>query len=201
VVQLELEQVPAFSEEEKARMKTPGYTATPAEPNVLSGRPADAVGSMPIAGKPNNGPVQGPTTIVTPMPEVQGPTLIFNEAENTSDGIATAGSAVDMTTAAQLRTKLAFQEAGILDANGRLTEQAIQNSELVVLAGGKLNNPAVVKELTNDGSNITDWRKYSTKSVKMPNGQSLQIHYYKNTVTEKIDYITRDYKVKGIVKP
>jgi filamentous hemagglutinin len=127
--------------------------------------------------------------------------LIFNEAENTSDGIATAGSAVDMTTAAQLRTKLAFQEAGFLDANGKLTPQAIENSRHIDLTDGAIKNPAIVKILTSDGSNIGEWKKYTTPAVTMPNGQRLQVHFYQNKMTGKIDYVTPDYKVKGIVKP
>jgi hypothetical protein len=53
----------------------------------------------------------------------------------------------------------------------------------------------------SDGSNIVDWKKYTTPAVTMPNGQRLQVHFYHNVVTGKIDYITSDYKVKGIVKP
>jgi filamentous hemagglutinin len=58
-----------------------------------------------------------------------------------------------------------------------------------------------VKELTSDGSKIADWSKYTTQSVKMVNGQSMQIHYYKNSATGKIDSVTSDFKVKEIVKP
>ena len=35
----------------------------------------------------------------------------------------------------------------------------------------------------------------------MPNGQSMQIHFYMNTKTGKIDYETKDFKVKGVVEP
>jgi hypothetical protein len=115
--------------------------------------------------------------------------------------VAKVGSAADVRTATQLRTQLAFQEAGLLDANGQLTSKALQGSDPIALAGGKINNTSVVKELTGDGSNITDWKKYTTQSVTMPNGQSLQIHFYMNSVTGKIDYVTPDFKIKGIVKP
>ncbi|WP_080417992.1 filamentous hemagglutinin N-terminal domain-containing protein [Burkholderia ubonensis] len=123
-----------------------------------------------------------------------------NVAGNTSNA-ATAGSAANMTASTQLRTQLAFQEAGILDANGLLTQSAIRNSDPIALAGGQIKNPVVVQELTSDGSAITDWGKYTTQSAKMPNGQSMQIHYYMNSVTGKVDYVTSDFKVKGIVKP
>lgn len=116
--------------------------------------------------------------------------------------VATAGSAADMTTAAQLRTQLAFQQAGILDANGQLTSQAIQSSRIINLSGGeKINNPSIVQELTSDGSSISDWSKYTTRSISTQNGQTLQIHYYMNTSTGQIDYITPDFKVKGVVQP
>jgi hypothetical protein len=49
-------------------MRTPGYSAAP-------------VGSIVVPGQENKGPIEGLTTI-SPMPEVQGPTLIFSEGEN-----------------------------------------------------------------------------------------------------------------------
>jgi filamentous hemagglutinin len=106
-----------------------------------------------------------------------------------------------MTTAAQLRTQLSLQQAGILDSNGQLTAQAIKSSDAIPLADGVIKNPAVVSELTSDGSNIADWGKYTTQSTTMANGQSMQVHYYMNSVTGKVDYVTPDFKVKGVVKP
>ncbi|MEK7915677.1 filamentous hemagglutinin N-terminal domain-containing protein [Burkholderia contaminans] len=126
---------------------------------------------------------------------------VASNVAGTTSNAATAGSAANMTTSVQLRTQLAFQEAGILDANGLLTQSAIRNSDPIALAEGKIKNPVVVQELTRDGSAITDWGKYTTQSAKMPNGQSMQIHYYMNAVTGKVDYVTSDFKVKGIVKP
>ncbi|APG31156.1 hemagglutinin repeat-containing protein [Granulibacter bethesdensis] len=111
---------------------------------------------------------------------------------------AYAGSSAD---ALRLRTQLAFQEAGILDANGELTSEAIKDSKVISLSGTTINNPIIVKELTKDGSDISEWGKYTTKSVIMPNGQSLQIHFYMNSTTGKIDNVTKDFKVKGIVRP
>jgi hypothetical protein len=110
------------------------------------------------------------------------------------------GDATSIITKTQLRTQLAFQEAGILDANGGLTPKAVLNADIIDLKD-PIRNPAVVKVLTSDGSNISDWRKFTTKSVTMPNGQRLQIHFYKNIITNKVDYLTQDYKVKGVVKP
>lgn len=80
-------------------------------------------------------------------------------------------------------------------------QHSINGSSEVILADGVIRNPNVVKALTKDGSKISDWKKFTTESVRMPNGQSMQIHYYKNVKTGKIDYKTQDYKVKGEVKP
>lgn len=100
----------------------------------------------------------------------------------------------------RLRTELTFKEAGILSDNGKLTQKAIQRSQVIDLTDGVIRNPTVVKELTKDGSNITDWNKYTTESVDMRNGQSSQIHFYMHK-NGKVDYNTNDYKVKGIIKP
>lgn len=103
-----------------------------------------------------------------------------------------------VANALRLRTQLAFQEAGILGKDGKLTQKAIKGSKVIDLEGG-IKNQRVVKILTNDGSKITDWKKYRTKSVRMPNGKSRQIHYYRNNKTGKIDYQTQDFKVKDII--
>lgn len=42
---------------------------------------------------------------------------------------------------------------------------------------------------------IEDWGKFTTDSVKLPNGQSMQVHLYQNTKTGGVDYQTQDYKV------
>lgn len=107
----------------------------------------------------------------------------------------------DLKTALQLRTELTFKQAGILDDNGKLTTTAIENSRKISLSSGVIENSKVIRILTKDGSKIEDWNKYTTKSVVMPNGQSMQIHFYMNTKTGKIDYETKDFKVKGVVEP
>jgi filamentous hemagglutinin len=110
-------------------------------------------------------------------------------------------SAHNVANGLRLRTELAFQEAGILGRDGKLTAQAIQNAEPIKLQGGVIKNPEIVKILTHDGSNIADWEKFTTNSITLKNGQSMQIHFYKNVKTGIIDYTSKDYKVKGIVKP
>ena len=55
----------------------------------------------------------------------------------------------------------------------------------------------MVNILTKDGSHITDWQKFKTEKITMPNNQLREIHFYKNNKTNKIDYETYDFKVKG----
>lgn len=96
---------------------------------------------------------------------------------------------------------MAFQEAHVLDGSGKLTPQAIGLSKHIPLKDEVIGNPIIVRSLTQDGSKIIDWKKYKTPSVLMPNGQSKEIHFYKNDVTGAIDYSTVDFKVKNLVKP
>ena len=98
-----------------------------------------------------------------------------------------------------LRTELAFKDAGILDNNGFLTQNAIERSKVLKLKDGYIRNPEIIRVLTKDGSRIEDWEKMTTESIKLPNGQFNQIHFYKNSKTGRIDYETKDFKVKGEV--
>ncbi|KAA8734858.1 filamentous hemagglutinin N-terminal domain-containing protein [Acinetobacter qingfengensis] len=108
--------------------------------------------------------------------------------------------AASVNSALKLRTELSFKQAGILTNDGRLTDKAIHNSTKIDLKD-PIRNPSIVSALTKDGSDITDWGKFTTNSIKMQNGQNMQIHYYKNLKTGKIDYQTKDFKVKGVVTP
>ena len=108
--------------------------------------------------------------------------------------------ASSVTTAAQLRAQLAFQEAGILTPDGTaLTPQAIAASTELRISGGQLTNPAVISELTSDGSAISDWGKYTTQSITLPDGSRSQIHFYMNNVTGDVNF-NIDFKVKSPVK-
>ena len=98
-----------------------------------------------------------------------------------------------------LRTELAFKDAGILDNNGFLTQNAIERAKVLKLKDGYIRNPEIIRVLTKDGSRIEDWEKMTTESIKLPNGQFNQIHFYKNSKTGRIDYETKDFKVKGEV--
>ena len=107
-----------------------------------------------------------------------------------------AGSSAD---AIRLKTQLRFMEDGILDTAGKITQQAATDSKILI-RGSDLNNPAVIIELTKDGSKISDWGKYTTKAVTTSNGQKLQVHYYRNDVTGAINY-NIDFKINQVVQP
>ncbi|MBN2655261.1 MAG: hypothetical protein JXR79_09165 [Nitrospirae bacterium] len=140
-----------------------------------------------IAGVPN------PTSTVSNIASTEAKAVKAAASE-----VNAASSAAD---ALRLRTQLAFQEAGVLTQEGKLTAEAIQDATRIRLKDGVIQNPSIVKTLTQDGSKIEDWAKYYTRSVSMPNGQSMQIHFYQNIKTGKIDYSSVDYKVKEVVKP
>ncbi|GAA5534078.1 hypothetical protein Dalu01_02486 [Deinococcus aluminii] len=92
------------------------------------------------------------------------------------------------------RLKAEYAAVDISDAvpfllkKGGLSQKAIQSSTRI-MEGSDLGNPAVIKVLTKDGSNIADWGKYS---ITTKNGE---IHYYYNPVTKQADY-SIDFKIK-----
>jgi filamentous hemagglutinin len=99
----------------------------------------------------------------------------------------------------RLKTTLALQDAGILNESGKLTESAIKTSELAMRPGSTLSNPSVVKALTKGSSSISDWEKLTTRSVEMPTGQRIQVHFYRNKITGEVNYTHPDFKVKNPV--
>jgi hypothetical protein len=123
-----------------------------------------------------------------------------NVLENLDDVLGEKTGADNVANGLRLRTQLAFQEAGILDESFQLTTNALDNSKLLI-NGENIGNQKIISVLTEDGFLITDWSKFTTNAVKMPNGQNLQVHFYQNTQTGKVDYLTPDFKVKGIVNP
>jgi hypothetical protein len=92
-----------------------------------------------------------------------------------------------------------LQQEGILDKDGRLTEYAVREVRPAISRNAELSNPRVIAELTKDGSKITDWEKVKTPSITLSTGQKIQVHYYKNKVTGKVNYNV-DFKVKGEVR-
>lgn len=111
-----------------------------------------------------------------------------------------ANSAHNSANGLRLSTQLAYEEAGILTSGGRgLTLDAIAASREIPISGGVLTNPAVIKELTANGSKIEEWGKFTTPSITLPSGQKSQIHYYMNKVTGELN-LDIDFKIKGVVK-
>jgi filamentous hemagglutinin len=87
VIRLSLNPRPWFSAEEKARMRTPGYSAAP-------------VGSIAVPGQENKGPIEGLTTI-SPMSELKGPDLIFDATENRVKGRTFENAVLDYLSQAK----------------------------------------------------------------------------------------------------
>jgi hypothetical protein len=88
---------------------------------------------------------------------------------------------------------LAGEEASsIFTGSGALKPEIISSSREII-SGPELRNPAVVKALTSDGSNIADWGKYTTQTFQSPSGP-FQVHFYYNSVTRVVNYGV-DYKV------
>jgi hypothetical protein len=79
----------------------------------------------------------------------------------------------------------------IFNESGWLTPQAIADSREVI-NGSDIGNPQVRELMTSDGSNLSDWGKYSTRTHQSPYGD-FQVHYYYNPVTERV--LNYDYKV------
>jgi hypothetical protein len=94
----------------------------------------------------------------------------------------------------KLKAELKFLEAGFIDFSRNLTHKAITHSK-VVTKGKSLKNPKVIRELTKDGSSMAQWAKYKTSTVRLGNGQPLNIHFYYNEVSRKVNQ-TIDFKVK-----
>ncbi|HEV2523811.1 MAG TPA: hypothetical protein VGU44_01595, partial [Gammaproteobacteria bacterium] len=105
-----------------------------------------------------------------------------------------------VTDAMRLNTELALKQANILCAKGELTSHALSDIKTLT-AGVKLNNPKVIQELTRDGSKMADWAKYTTReAVTLSNGQKVQVHFYKNDITGKVNK-SIDCKITPAVLP
>ncbi|WP_193778141.1 two-partner secretion domain-containing protein [Pseudovibrio sp. Ad5] len=125
-----------------------------------------------------------------PNDEDPNPVVIppFNtpDTQNNADGL-------------RLKTELALKDANVISQNGELTNQAIQNSQELDIGGNGIKNPKIIAELTKNGSSIANWGKFATQSVSGPNGSRIRVHFYMNRVTGRIDYSTKDFKVKNPV--
>ncbi len=61
-----------------------------------------------------------------------------------------------------------------------------------MIDGEKIGNPAVREAMTSDGSSLSDWGKYTTRTHQSPYGD-FQVHYYYNPETGRL--LNYDYKV------
>ncbi|MFI1864382.1 putative T7SS-secreted protein [Streptomyces jumonjinensis] len=109
------------------------------------------------------------------------------EGKDTNENF-TPGSAEGQQLADQLRRESA---ESIFNENGWLTPQAITDSRRVI-AGEDIGNPVVRDLMTSDGSQLSDWGKYSTRTHQSPYGD-FQVHYYYNPETGRA--LNYDYKV------
>jgi hypothetical protein len=104
-------------------------------------------------------------------------------------------NAKNFTSRLQLETKLAFEEAGILDKHGKLTHKAIAEAEPLELLDN-LGNPELLPKLAKINPDINNWTKFETMPVKIDLIQANRcIHFYKHKVTGQT-YFGMDYKVK-----
>jgi len=92
------------------------------------------------------------------------------------------------------KQQLAFQEAAssFLWPSGELHPEVIRTSSPII-PGSKLGNSEVVRELTSNGSQIQDWAKYTSKTIRGPSFD-FQIHFYYNKLLDQVNY-SIDYKI------
>jgi hypothetical protein len=128
--------------------------------------------------------------------ENEGAGSVQTGAQGGGNNGSEGASAADAT---RLKAKLGFEEAGILTKEGKLTDEAVNRATEIKISGGRLTNPAVVDELTANGSRIEDWGKFRTPSIELPGGQASQIHFYRNRVTGQVN-LNIDFKIKGTIK-
>jgi hypothetical protein len=160
---------------------------------IASGAPSaaaqNAVGPQPGAMILTVGP-QSPTAQTSigadglPLRQLVSVTGV---AAETADGAANAANGV------RLGQQLARESANsAFTSSGELSSGAIGDSNLII-PGSRIGNPDVIKSLTSDGSDISDWGKYTTRSYQSPSGD-FQVHYYMNRTTGAVNYGS-DYKV------
>jgi hypothetical protein len=107
---------------------------------------------------------------------------------------AVEDSAHSAAQGAQLQSALSFEEPFSNFTNtGEINPEVITQSQQII-SGNELRNPAVISELTSDGSNIADWGKWESPTSGSPLG-NFRIHFYRNRVTHNVNY-NIDYKVK-----
>ncbi|MGY4900155.1 RHS repeat domain-containing protein [Micromonospora aurantiaca (nom. illeg.)] len=97
-----------------------------------------------------------------------------SRADNAANGVRLAD---------QLKRQGAF---AIFKGAGKLHPDVIAGSRRII-GGDKLNNPKVIEALTADGSDISDWGKYTSQTYESLDGP-FQVHFYHNPVTGATNY-------------
>ena len=118
----------------------------------------------------------------------------YADLEQMAREIHAERQAANESAAAKVRLaqRLSRQEANsIFTKAGQLKRSVIAKRRLII-RGEKLS-AGTASYLTQDGSNISDWAKYSTRTFKSPSGP-FQVHFYYNPVTKEVNY-GLDYKV------
>lgn len=104
--------------------------------------------------------------------------------KNMGKGTGKTG-ADNIATAPKLNNQLLNESASsAFTKSGTLKPEIIKNSSPII-PGSELKNPAVVKELTKNGSSINDWAKMTTQTIQSPSG-NFQVHFYKNLKTGEV---------------
>ena len=86
----------------------------------------------------------------------------------------------------KMSVQYAFEDAGILTKDGRLTEKAISES-VEITPWRKLGDKTVKSELSKINPN-QQWSKFKTKNISVIKGsnQNAEIHFYRNIETNEI---------------
>lgn len=124
------------------------------------------------------------------LPNVAGSIRNVNPVSARTLGGAGADNAVNGLRLGQQLARESAESA--FTSSGRLSAGAIGESRQII-PGSRLGSKDLIQRLTSDGSAISDWGKYSTRTHQSPFG-AFQVHFYMNRVTGMIDY-GYDYKV------
>jgi filamentous hemagglutinin len=112
------------------------------------------------------------------------------------------GSGADnVVNATLLKQQLQNEEIYSIFMENGVLKQSVVDSAKFLKGGDDLTNPAVIKELTKNGSQMADWAKFSTtEPVTVSSGEAVQMHFYKNINTGEINYNIDFKPVIGGVK-
>jgi hypothetical protein len=123
---------------------------------------------------------------------------VSQELETEATQPATAAMAEPDPFGYGLRSQFRQQQIdAMFDENGDLRPDIVTDpATKEIINGTRIGNGNVVKSLTADGSNLSDWGKYETKSYYDFDGKTtFKFHFYFNRVTGATNFLY-DYKVK-----